>query len=310
MRTTGVRVFARRAWSFAETQLSQAPQIRLAVDGTQRAALSAGPCVWSDLPAGWWKVRQYTGGKGLAMKSKSSRIGLDGLVERQLRNWEIRKAQIPETPQSALSRVHPYVAISRMTGSGGAQIADRVHEHLGWPLVDKQILDYMAKDDRTRRTLYELMDERDLGMVNEMLLPVITGMPARQQDYFRRLTQSALSIAQTESAIFLGRGIGYILPPEVGLHIRVVAAPETCISNYARRNKLDAAQAQVEWERIERERVHFLNLHFGENALQLNRFNLVVTMDRFTIEEATDLILHLVESKIFPDQLHPSALSE
>jgi len=232
------------------------------------------------------------------MDPKFSTLGVNRLVEKQLRNWEIRKAQLPATPESAAPNIQPYIAISRMVFSGGSGIAAKLHQHLGWLVVDQQILDYMARDDRVRRTLYHLMDERDLGIVNEMLLPVITGMPSKQQDYCRRLAEAALSFAQTESAIFLGRGIGYILPPEAGLHVRIVAGADACAQRLTLAEHLDEKQARSKRAHVERERCEYLTAHFGEDALEPHRFDMVLSTDHLTADQAVDLILHLAKIKL------------
>ncbi|RMF79739.1 MAG: hypothetical protein D6744_08860, partial [Planctomycetota bacterium] len=95
-------------------------------------------------------------------------IEIDRLIEKQIRNWEIARAQRRQTPTEDDSgqAVAPFVTISRMVGSGGTEIARRLGERLGWPVFDKDLLQKMAGDDRVRVRIYEAMDERDVGWID------------------------------------------------------------------------------------------------------------------------------------------------
>ncbi|MCP5110323.1 MAG: cytidylate kinase-like family protein, partial [bacterium] len=63
------------------------------------------------------------------------------LVERQMRNWELARAQRVEVPAvPGAKEVEHYVAISRTVGSGGSEVAVLLGERLGWPVFDKEIL--------------------------------------------------------------------------------------------------------------------------------------------------------------------------
>jgi len=85
------------------------------------------------------------------------------MVEKQMRNWELAKAQRLTVPEPRRAEVEDFIAISRSVGAGGNSVAVVLGEALGWPVFDKEILQTMAGDDAIRREIYASMDERDIG---------------------------------------------------------------------------------------------------------------------------------------------------
>jgi len=218
------------------------------------------------------------------------------LVEKQMRNWEIARSQRIESPATEDEGVAQFLAISRRPGAGGARLAGMLSETLGWPVFDKQILDAMAGDDTIRRQVYESMDERDVGWFEETLRVFMQG-EFETNDYFRQLTHTVLSLARQGSAIFLGRGIDLILPPSRGLRVRLIASWERCAERYAKRHDMTVAEATEQIERHEQQIAEFIRHQFNRDHTDPTRHDLVVNMDRFTPEEALDIVVGVLRSR-------------
>ena len=213
---------------------------------------------------------------------------LRGLVERQLRNWELARSQ--KLPEPSEERpVQEFVTISREAGALGTELARRLGERIGWPVFDRQILQAMAGEDALRQWLYEQIDERDVSWVEQTLQFLIGGKypPA---DYTRKLSQTVLTLARGSRAIFLGRAANLILPESQGLRVRVVAPPEKRLDEIARRNGTDPDQAREQLERLDRERREFVLKHFGVDPADPLLYDLVLNLGRVTIDEAVDLL--------------------
>ena len=95
------------------------------------------------------------------LRAKDHNVGIDRLVERQMRNWELAKSQ-PLTSGHPESEMNDFITVSQAVGSGGGAIAQQLADRLGWPLFDKDLLLAMARDDAVRARIYASMDERDL----------------------------------------------------------------------------------------------------------------------------------------------------
>jgi cytidylate kinase len=222
---------------------------------------------------------------------------IDKLIERQMRNWELSRAQRPEPehPAHAL-QVEDFVTISREVGAGGELLASGLGQRLGWPVFDKEILHAMAGDDRVRARLYELMDERDQGWIEETLRWLIED-EFRRDDYFHRLGETVLALARHGRAVFLGRGADLMLPRERGLRVGLIAPTEDRARRYAERHQMALPAARAEAQRIQQERKDFLRRHFGRRASEPTRHDMVFNMARVTIPEVIDVICQVLRNR-------------
>jgi cytidylate kinase len=235
----------------------------------------------------------------MAGKQVHARTDLNKLVERQLRNWELARAQQPAEPAATPPAVRQFVTISRTVGSAGSQVAALLGERLGWPVFDREILQAMAGDDRVRTQLYEYMDERDQSWLEDALDWVIEG-ELRKDDYFCRLTETVLTLARKGPAVFLGRAADLILPRDHGLRVRVIAPLEQRVRTWALRTKITEAAARPEVERIDEQRIDFRRHHFGPNANDDTRHDLLLSLGSFTPEQAVDLIVAALRIRGLP----------
>jgi cytidylate kinase len=210
------------------------------------------------------------------------------LVEQQMRNWELARAQHQEMPRREDHPFAPFVTISRSVGSGGARVATALGERLGWPVFDRQILTVMAGHDDNRRQLYESLDERDLGWLEGMMRSLLQS-DFGKNDYFHKLTEAVVTLARQASAVFLGRGIDLILPRGLGLRVRVVAPLARRIAAVAARERVSEAEARRRLDQLEQERADFIRRHFRA-AEEDDRYDLVVNLHRIDVPHAVDLI--------------------
>lgn len=211
------------------------------------------------------------------------------VVEKQMRNWEIARQQQDDGFAPRAGPVMDFIALSRSMGLPGEEIAAQLHQKLGWPIFDREILHAMAGDDECRRQLYDAMDERDLGWLEEFLQSVSFGA-AGKDDYFHRLTETVLSLARKGHTIFLGRATDMILPREMGLRVRLTASRAFCIKQYARAKGIDPGQARREVEEIEHERARFIRHHFRVEAGDPARHDLTINLEFITPHQAVELI--------------------
>ena len=226
----------------------------------------------------------------MAGKLPSNEPAVAKLVEKQMRNWELRKAQRLAVPEPERDEVEDFIAISRAVGAGGRELARKLGEALAWPVFDKEILDAMAGSDEFRRALYDSMDERDLGWCEETLRWLMQPEFVKN-DYFHRLTKTILSLARQGQGVFLGRGAHLILPQDRGFRVRLVAPLEKRIQYLAEVQNLTLAQARADVERIERERAEFIRHHFRSETADATCHDLTLNLDRISLDQAVELVL-------------------
>lgn len=213
------------------------------------------------------------------------------LVEPQMSAWEATRRRWAElSPPVRRAEVADFVCVSRVFGAGGADVARALGRRLGWPVFDKELLVEMAGSDEIRKRLYESLDERDTNWLEEFLEEMVSDPPSKEE-YFHRLSETVLALARQGHAVFLGRAVDLILPRRAGLRVRIAAPKEFCIKRYAERHGIGAPEARKTFERIEHEREGFIRRHFGIDAYEPTRHDLVVNLERFKDEEAVELIL-------------------
>ncbi|HVT26477.1 MAG TPA: cytidylate kinase family protein, partial [Lacipirellulaceae bacterium] len=148
--------------------------------------------------------------------------GLTKLAERQMRNWALGlQTQQKLARESNLTEPHqlicPYVAISREAGVDAGALAEVIAEKCGWKALGRELLDYMAEHDHLSRLALEFVDEQAVSWFHEMFGTWLDKQLVSQAEYVSRLGKIVLLAAQTESTVFVGRGIHCILPRRRGL---------------------------------------------------------------------------------------------
>lgn len=233
----------------------------------------------------------------MSARGPGPRPDIARIVEKQMRIWEFSRAQRHEPEQAKPPRlVEEYVTISRMVGAGGHTVARELGRRLDWPVFDREILQAMARDDQVGARLYESLDERDRGWLEDSLRWALQD-EFRKDDYFRRLSETILALARRGHGVFLGRGVDLLLPRARGLRVHLVAPADVCIQRFAERNKLTTDRAQAEVERIQQERSDFLRRYFGSAAAEPARYDIVLNSGCFTVTQAVDLICAALKAR-------------
>ncbi len=214
---------------------------------------------------------------------------LSRLVERQMRNWELAKAQQTDSPVLREQAVHHFIAISREAGSGGGEVAALLGERLSWPVFDRNILQVMAEDDAVRKNLYESMDENDRNWVHEFAQSMFANEIPRN-DYFSRLSKTMLTVVRQGPAVFLGRGGSLILPSDCGLRVRIVAPLEYRVTRLTSKSEISASRATAILRETDGKRDQFIRSHFNVDPQDPYGYDLIINMERTSPGAAADTI--------------------
>ncbi|HNO79077.1 MAG TPA: cytidylate kinase-like family protein [Phycisphaerae bacterium] len=214
---------------------------------------------------------------------------LSRLVERQMRNWELAKAQQVDSPVSREQVVHHFITISRQAGSGGGEVAALLGERLSWPVFDRNILQVMAEDDNVRRNLYESMDENDRNWVHEFAQSLFANeLPLN--DYFSRLSKTMLTVVRQGPAVILGRGGSLILPSDCGLRVRIIAPLEYRVTRLTSKSEVSTSRATAILRETDEKRDQFVRSHFNVDPQDQYQYDLIINMERTSPGAAADII--------------------
>lgn len=195
--------------------------------------------------------------------------GIHRIIDHQMRKWEFEASARRESSRESLREspvkspvVYPGITIARQIGAGGGDIARGIASALGRPLCDREILETIAGEGRIRSQILELLDERDRSALQIWIEGILRGRLADKEDYLRALVHAVASVAAHGPAVFLGRGVNFILGPGRGLHLRVLAPMERRLERLHDLRGLAEAEARALIERTDADRAAFVRRHF------------------------------------------------
>jgi cytidylate kinase len=220
------------------------------------------------------------------------------LVEQRVQQWMAeQRRRAAEHPVAEPSR--PVITISRQAGTDGAELARAVAEALGFQLWDQELVQRVAERTGAPETLLRSVDERARGAIEDLLAGILMGDASTQGEYLTQLMRVIHTLAHHGSAVIVGRGAQFVLPPERALRVRVVAPFEDRLRRLASSSGISEAAAQSELEKIDRERLHFVRRHYKRDASDPSAYDLVVNVGTMSASAAVAVIVGAYRAK-FP----------
>lgn len=207
---------------------------------------------------------------------------------------EIRRAGLRgETAGSA----GPYIALSRLAGAGGGEIAERLGETLGWPIMGKQLLERIARRHHIDPSLLELLDESPTNLLYEALGHLLNSELISQNAYLSYLRKTVRAAAAEGPAIFVGRGAQYFLPLARTLNVRVIADEADRIERVRRRSQLSRAVARKLVHERDKSRAAFIERYFHRDLNDAAGYDLVVNSSRLGVDGCVDAIFAALRAR-------------
>jgi cytidylate kinase len=198
----------------------------------------------------------------------------------------------------------PVITISRMYGSGGSEVAQRVSAALGWSLLDNDIVDAIAERSGLTRAEVSAQDERVPSLVErlasalslgspEILPPVPTGPVETTEERIIAVTQRVIEEAvQAGPAVFVGRGAQCLLAErEDTLHV-FCYAPRAALRKYAMDTfKVGQDEADKMVAEQNKQREQYVRRHWNRNWLAHENYHLCLNTAWLGLDEAAALVV-------------------
>jgi cytidylate kinase len=198
----------------------------------------------------------------------------------------------------------PFITISRMYGSGGSEVAERVAQTLGWSLFDNSMIDRIAERSGLSRAEVTAQDERVPSMVErlaaalslgspEMMPPVPAGPMETTEERIVAVTRRVIEEAvQAGPAVFVGRGAQSLLAErQDALHV-FCFAPKPALRHYEMlKSNVDEAEAERHVSDMNKQREQYVKRHWNRHWLALENYHLCVNTAWLGIDGAADQVL-------------------
>lgn len=201
------------------------------------------------------------------------------------------------------------VTISREYGSGGGEISARLAEHLGWRLIDHEIVVRVAQELQISESEVEAQDESGASLMTRILISMQAIQPAMSastpdllandaqayQEALRKVVEAAAAAGQV---VIVGRGSQVLLAGRRDtLHVRVVAPFDLRVAYVMRREQLDKTAARNRIQLKDRDRIRYLQDTHHQNPTDAHLYDLVINTGVLDLESAVDLITLALERR-------------
>jgi cytidylate kinase len=201
------------------------------------------------------------------------------------------------------------ITISRQFGAGGKTIGQKVSEALGYTFLDEDIIQIIAEKAKVSPGWVESVEKEAGGRLSR----IVTKMVSRplidrvlkdekgyidEQIYIDYLVVIIAQMAEDGNVVFLDRGSQYILNdfPEA-FHILLINTFANRVKFMMNNYDLSQNRATQIVKSEEKRRMNLYRRIGKQDYDQPELYHLVINMARVDLEEAIQLILHLVQRK-------------
>ena len=214
-----------------------------------------------------------------------------------IREWSQRQLKM-KSNKIVPSEIPPAICFSRKIGAGALEIADLVAETIHYRVMDRELLDHMAKNKDLSKKTIEFFDERYPGKMSELASMLFGEKSFIMSDYIRQFISAVFTFADMGSTIFVGRGVHLILPRYRVLAARIICSDKYRIERLADILDVEEKEAKKLLHQIDQEQRAFFKKAFGKKDASPYEFDLVINSD-FIAEpsEAAKIITQAFKEK-------------
>src|ERR671937_182935 len=165
------------------------------------------------------------------------------------------------------------ITISRLTGSGGREIASVTAEALNFQLIDRRTMDVVIDQQFPVRTEQLSRIKKDRRVYDEM-------------------TRSAgAEVAASHNVVILGSGAQFLFARvAASLHVQIVAPLPYRIARVMRLGNVDRAAAEKIIEERDHEKEIFTQTLYAKDWRDPAHYDLLLNIDHFSNEMAVEII--------------------
>jgi len=222
-------------------------------------------------------------------------FNIHSLIENQFKSY-LERGKLIIQPDSVFA---PCITFSQETGSGGRKIAESVAKQLGFKFYNKELIEMIAKKSKLKKELIDSIDEKTQNTIESIVNSFLGVEAASEHTYIKSLIWVMLSVARRGSAVFLGRGGNFIIPPDQALRVRIIAPIKVRISNSAKYEHphLSLARIRDKIMKVHLERKDFVKKYFNKDISNANYYDLVVNTQFLTLSQSTEIIINAFQKR-------------
>jgi len=171
------------------------------------------------------------------------------------------------------------ICLSRGKGVGALEVAKFLSERTGYRVIDREIMEHMAKDSTLTEKILEFYDERVPGKMKELLVALSIEKKGFENEYIQQLAKTVTALSHTEPTIFVGRGTHLILPRHTILSVQLICGRKRRIERLSNMLGVDKGEAEKRLTTMDDEHHEFFKAVYLREKVSSDEFDLVINMD-------------------------------
>lgn len=172
------------------------------------------------------------------------------------------------------------ITISRLTGSGGREIATAVAEALNFQLIDRRGMDVVIDQQFPVRIDQLSRIKKDRKVYDEMVRSAIA------------------EVAASHNVVILGSGAQFLFARlAASLHVQIVAPVPYRLARVMRVGQMERLAAEKIIEDRDREKEIFIRTLYAKDWRDPAHYDLVLNIDRFSNDVAVEIIVKAAQAK-------------
>lgn len=193
----------------------------------------------------------------------------------------------------------PFITVSREAGSGGKLIAQTLAKRLKFEFYDEELVDLVAKNAQKRKKVIAKLDEKERTFLDDLVHKLLNPEYVSAQTYIKSLVEVVKTLGLKGQAVILGRAANFMTSRQNGLHVRVVAPYLVRVGYTMKYEKRSEKEARYRVKKFDQDRKEFVRQYFHKDPSNTNYYDLVVSTEQLTIDQAVGAILEAFGEK-FP----------
>jgi cytidylate kinase len=201
----------------------------------------------------------------------------------------------------------PIVTISRQFGAGGSSVAGIVAAELGAEVVDKKLIEEVAKRLSLRPSDVEAEEERPRSLLERLVRSFSSLEPGLgagwtppypdplfdpRKEIIHLTEQIIGEVADTGNVVIVGRGAGFVLHERPGVFRVFLRAPGGArVKTLMSRDGLGEAEARRKMHETDSNRAAYIKQLYGRDWCDPDEYDLVVNTGRVSYATAAQMIL-------------------
>lgn len=192
------------------------------------------------------------------------------------------------------------ITVGRQLGSGGRIIAKEVARILGISFYDKELIQRVSVESGVSSKFFEKADESvNPALTGGLLTEFFQDVFLSNESLFQMQSDVIRKIAETESAVFVGRCADYVLRDHPRtVHLFISANQEDRIERVAKYQGISTEKSLALIEKTDKKRAAFYNYYSNKTWGAAKSYDLCINTSALGIEVTTGFVLDFIKQKL------------